>query len=123
MFFEISLQIAIIVNVVAIIANVILCFVSSNDRVMEELKAITVQCRWVGVLYYTFAWFMGNGSMTDSGITTYDLVVWWLFVSAIGWLFAFVFTLVSGLWNYRDRLSSKAFVMGTTYFVLAYLLH
>lgn len=128
MFFEVSLQIAIIVNAVAIVANGILCFVNSNYRVMEQLKAITVQCRWVSVLYFIFSWFMGDGNLVDSSladfrITTYDLVVRWLLVSAIGWLLVFIFILISGLWNREDKLSSEALIMGTIYFVLAYLLH
>lgn len=123
MFFDISLKIAIAVNVVAIIANGALCFMKDHYRVMDQLKGITVQCRWVGVLYFIFAWFMGNGSLVDSGRTTYDQVAYWLIISSIGWLFVFIFTLVSKLWNSDDTLSSKALFIGITYFVLAYLLH
>lgn len=124
MFFDISLKIAIVVNVVAIISNCALCFVNSNYKaIVDQLKAITIQCRWVGVLYFTFAWFMGRGSLVDSERTTYDQVAYWLIISSIGWLVVFGITLVSRLWDGEDKLSSKALTIGIIYFVLAYLLH
>lgn len=123
LYFNISIKIAIVITTIAIVLNIALCFIKSNFNVMNQLKSIITQLRWIGTLYFLFAWFMGNGSKLASGRTTYEDVARWLLFTSVGWLIAFVFTLVSKLWSSEDKLSGGALVCGIIYFVLAFLLH
>lgn len=123
MFFNISIKIAVAVNIIAIVSHLALCFTGSTSNRSGQFKEITRQCRWIGLLYFTFAWFMGDGSPVSSGRTTYEQVAFWMLTASIGWLIVFAATLISRFSGKGDVLGSKALMMGVLYFVLAYLLH
>lgn len=122
-YFNISMKIAIGITAIAMISNVVLCFAQSNYNLINQLKSMVSQLRWIGTLYFGFAWFMGNGSKVASGRTTYEQVAYWLFIASVGWLIIFVLTLISKAWNREDKLSSGALLCGISYFILAFLLH
>lgn len=122
-YFNISMKIAIGITVIAMISNVVLCFVQSNYNLINQLKRMVSQLRWIGTLYFGFSWFMGNGSKVASGRTTYEQVAYWLLIASVGWLIIFVLTLISKAWNREDKLSSGALLCGISYFILAFLLH
>lgn len=117
------MKIAIGITVIAMISNVVLCFVQSNYNLINQLKRMVSQLRWIGTLYFGFSWFMGNGSKVASGRTTYEQVAYWLLIASVGWLIIFVLTLISKAWNREDKLSSGALLCGISYFILAFLLH
>ena len=123
MFFNISIKIAIVVNIIAIISHVAVCFTDTTSNRSGQFREITRQCRWIGLLYFIFAWFMGDGSLVSSGRTTYEQVAFWMLVASIGWLIVFAVTLLSKFCGKEDVLGSKALMMGVVYFLLAYLLH
>lgn len=122
-YFNISMKIAIGITVIAMISNVVLCFVQSNHNLINQLKSMVSQLRWIGTLYFGFSWFMGNGSKVASGRITYEQVAYWLLIASVGWLIIFVLTLISKAWNREDKLSSGALLCGISYFILAFLLH
>lgn len=117
------MKIAIVVTVIAMLSNVVLCFVQSNHNLINQLKSMVSQLRWIGTLYFVFSWFMGNGSKVASGRTTYEQVAYWLLIASVGWLIVFVLTLISKTWNREDKLGSGALLCGISYFILAFLLH
>lgn len=117
MYFDISIKIALIISVIALVSNVALCFIKSGYNISSQLKEITVQCRWIGLLYFVFAWFMSDSK------TVYQQVAQYMLFVSIGWIIVFVLSSVSKFWSNGDKLGKKALGMGIMYFVLAYLLH
>ena len=117
MYFDISIKIALIISVIALVSNAALCFVKSGYNISSQLKEITVQCRWIGLLYFAFAWFMSDAK------TAYQQVAQYMLLVSIGWIIIFLLSSVSKFWSSGDKLGKKALGMGIMYFVLAYLLH
>ena len=123
MYFTVSLYIAIGLTALSILSNAALFIAKKNSPADAALPALSLRCRWIGVLYYVFAWFMGAGSQTGSGKTPYEEVAYWLMLSAIGWFAVFVLSIIARLWQQKDLMSIKALGIGTVFFIIAYLLH
>ena len=117
MYFDISIKIALIISVIALVSNAALCFIKSGYNISSQLKEITVQCRWIGLLYFAFAWFMSDAK------TAYQQVAQYMLLISIGWIIVFVLSSVSKFWSSGDKLGKKVLGMGIMYFVLSYLLH
>ena len=122
MFFSISLKIAIILNMITILASLIVCFANRNSRIVTEMESIAHQCRWAGILYFVFAWFTGDGSFTAHGRTTYTEVAYWMLLVSIGWLIVFGISTMARLWSKHDTYNVRSLATGIIYFIIAYLL-
>lgn len=84
---------------------------------------ISTQCRWIGLIYITLAWFMGDGTIVASGRDTYMQIAHWMQIFSIGWIVVFVVTLFFRLFNQNDKMSNKALGSALIYFIVAYLIH
>lgn len=123
MFYNISLIIGIVLNFVAIIFNILVCFVDDESKWNGQMKIISTQCRWISLVYVALAWFVGNGEIVSAHRDTYSLVAHWMQIFSIGWIIVFIVTLFSKLWNRNENLSGKALGSALLYFVIAYLIH
>lgn len=123
MFFDISIKTGIVLNTIAILSNLYLCFISSRYSRYKQISGISVQCRWLGLLYLGLAWFMGEGTALRSGPDTYSLVTKWMTVSAIGWIVIFIVSLLSNLWCEGDKLSTKTLGISLIYLIIGFLIH
>lgn len=123
MFFSISIKIGIILIIIAILSNIILCFVSSGYKWYDQIAKISTQCKWIGLLYIVLAWFMGDGSVLSSGRDTYAQVAHWMSIFSVGWIIVFTLSLFSKLWSNGEKMTSKALGMALLYFVVSFLIH
>ncbi len=122
MFFNISLKIGIVLNIVALLSNVALCLTCAK-RIWREVSEISIQCRWIGLLYTVMAWFMGEGTVLSSGRNTYEEVAYWMSIFSVGWITVFIITLVAKIWSDGDKLTKKSLSCALIYFAVAYLVH
>lgn len=123
MFYNISLIIGIVLNFIAIISNILICFVNDENKWNGQMKIISTQSRWIGLVYIILAWFVGNGEIVSAGRDTYVQVAHWMQIFSIGWIIVFGITLFSKLWNKNENLSGKALASSLLYFIVAYLIH
>lgn len=123
MFFSIALKTGIVLSVIAILTNIGICFISNEYKWYEQMIKISIQCRWIGMLYVVLAWFMGDGSMLSSGRDTYAQVAHWMSLFSVGWIGVFTISLFSNLWSKGEKLTSKALWMALIYFIVAFLIH
>ena len=63
MFYNISLIVGIALNFIAILTNVLICFINDENKWNGQMKIISTQCRWIGLVYIALAWFVGNGEI------------------------------------------------------------
>lgn len=120
MYYDISIKIALIISILALVSNAALCIMKNNlhnVNIISQLKEITLQCRWIGLLFFVFSWFSVNVSTQFQEIAQYMLIV------SIGWIVVFVLSSISKFWNSGENFGTKALGMGIMYFILAYLLH
>ena len=101
----------------------ILCFVNDENKWNGQMCVISTQCRWIGLIYITLAWFMGDGTIVASGRDTYMQIAHWMQIFSIGWIVVFVVTLFFRLFNQNDKMSNKALGSALIYFIVAYLIH
>lgn len=99
------------------------CFVNDENKWNGQMKIISFQCTWIGLVYIILAWFFGNGEIVTAGHDTYTHVVHWMQILSIGWIIVLVITLFSKLWNKNKNLSGKVLASAMLYFVMAYLIH
>lgn len=123
MFYSIALITGIALNFIAIISNILICFMNDGNRWNGQMRTISAQCRNVSLIYIALAWFVGNGEIVKSGRDTYAQVAYWMQLFSIGWMIAFVITLFSKIWKRDENLSGKALISALLYFVIAYLIH
>ena len=123
MFYNISVIVGIILNFIAIGSNILICIVNDENKWSGQMKIISTQCRWIGLVYIALAWFVGNGEIVFDGRDTYAQIAHWMQIFCIGWIIVFVVTLLSKLWNKNENLSDKALAFSLLYFVVAYLIH
>lgn len=123
MFYYISLIIGIVLNFIAIITNVLICFINDENKWNGQMKIISIQCRWLGLVYIALAWFVGNGETVSDGRDTYTQVVYWMQIFSVGWIIVFTITLFSKLWNKNEKMSGKSLSSALLYFIVAYLIH
>ncbi len=71
MFYNISLIIGIVLNFIAILSNVFICFVNDENKWNGQMRIIFFQCRWICLVYIILAWFFGNGEIVTAGHDTY----------------------------------------------------
>ena len=83
MFYNISLIIGIVLNFIAILSNVFICYVNDENKWNGQMKSISFQCRWIGLVYIILAWFFGNGEIVTAGHDTYTQVVHWMQILSI----------------------------------------
>lgn len=122
MFFKVSLIIALIVNVIAIICQLASSFADSNSTQVGSFREAGSQCIGIGLLYFIFAWLISDSTTMLWGKTTYEQVIFWMMVTSIGWMIAFAIALFSRLCGKEEASWSGAVKMGILYFALAYLL-
>lgn len=123
MYSDISIKTAIVLNAIAILSNLYLCFISSGHHRYIQFSSISIQCRWLGLLYLVLAWFMGDGTAMNQGVDPYSLVAKWMTVFSIGWIVVFVISLLSTLWCRGDKLSSKTLGISLLYLIIGFLIH
>lgn len=123
MFYNIALRTGIALNFIAIISNMLICFINDENRWNGQMKTISSKCRNIGLIYVALAWFVGNGEFVTAGRDTYAQVAYWMQIFSSGWIIVFVATLFSKLWKKGEDLSGKALVSALLYFVIAYLIH
>lgn len=90
MFYNISLIIGIVLNFIAILSNILICFVNDENKWNGQMKIISTQSRWIGLVYIVLAWFVGNGEIVSAGRDTYAQVAHWMQIFSIGWIIVFV---------------------------------
>lgn len=123
MFFSISLKIGIVLNVIAILTNLGVCFISNEYKWYEQVEKISIQCRWIGLIYIILAWFMGDGVILSSGRDTYAQVAHWMSIFSVGWIIVFTVSMFSKIWSKGDKMTNKALGAALLYFVVAFLIH
>ena len=123
MFFSISLKIGIVLNIIAILFNLVVCFVSNEYKWYDQMHKISTQCRWIGLIYIVLAWFMGDGAVLASGRTTYAQVAHWMSIFSVGWIVVFTISLFSKLWSSGEKMTNKALWTALLYFIVAFLIH
>lgn len=123
MFFGISLKIGIALNIIAILFNMCVCFVSNEYKWYDQMQKISIQCRWIGLVYIVLAWFMGDGTILASGRTTYAQVAHWMSIFSVGWIIVFTVSLISKLWCSGEKMTNKALWTALLYFIVAFLIH
>ena len=110
MFYNIALRTGIALNFIAIISNMLICFINDESRWNGQMKTISSKCRNIGLI-------------VTAGRDTYAQVAYWMQIFSSGWIIVFVATLFSKLWKKGEDLSGKALVSALLYFVIAYLIH
>lgn len=60
MFYNIALRTGIALNFIAIISNMLICFINDESRWNGQMKTISSKCRNIGLIYVALAWFVGN---------------------------------------------------------------
>lgn len=123
MFYNIALIIGIVLNFIALLSNLLICFVNDENKWNGQMKIISTQSRWIGLVYIALAWFVGNGEVVAGGQNIYAQIAHWMQIFSIGWIIVFMVTLFSKLWNKNENLSKKALTFALLYFVVAYLIH
>lgn len=123
MFFSISLKIGIVLNIIAIVSNLVVCFISNEYKWYHQIHKISTQCRWIGLFYIVLSWFMGDGTVLSSGRTTYAQVAHWMSIFSIGWIIVFTVSLFSNLWSNGEKMTNKALGTALLYFIVAFLIH
>lgn len=56
MFYNISLIVGIVLNFIAIMSNILICFVNDENKWNGQMKIISTQCRWIGLVYIALAY-------------------------------------------------------------------
>ncbi len=123
MYFSIALWIAIVLTFISIISNLIFCFVSNYYKWAVQIESISKQCRWIGLVYFFLAWFMGDGSILSSGRNTFEQVAHWMSIFSVGWFIVFVVSLLSKLWSDGDKMSGNALAIALLFLVVAFFIH
>lgn len=123
MFFDIALKAGLILNAVSIVSNAVLCFLKSSNKYEYQLRLLAKQCRWGGVIYFVFAWFMGDGSILASGRNTFSEVAYMMQTISLYWLGVFLLTLFCKIWISKDNMSKTSLITAICYFVIAFLIH
>lgn len=123
MFYNIALVTGIALNCIAILTNILICFINDENKWNGQMKIILTQCRWIGLVYIALAWFVGNGEIVSAGRDTYAQVAHWMQLFSVGWIIVFIVALFSKLWNKNENMSGRALASALIYFIAAYLIH
>ena len=102
MFYNIALRTGIALNFIAIISNMLICFINDESRWNGQMKTISSKCRNIGLIYVALAWFVGNGEFVTAGRDTYAQVAYWMQIFSSGWIIVFVATLFSNCLLYTS---------------------
>lgn len=90
MFYNIALRTGIALNFIAIISNMLICFINDESRWNGQMKTISSKCRNIGLIYVALAWFVGNGEFVTAGRDTYAQVAYWMQIFSSGWIIGHV---------------------------------
>ena len=116
MFCDIATKAGIAITAVALSSNIILCLSNGTSSFCEQLREITLKCKWLGFAYFILAWMIG-------GRNNFEEIIKWMVLASIAWLIVFLTGVISKIWSSGDKMSGKAACISIVYFVVAYLLH
>lgn len=121
MFFSISLVIGIVLTFASMLACLILCFMSGENKYRAQLMSVSTQFRWIGFIYLVLAWLVsGASSSVQASLTTISS---WLRVFSICWIALFTISLIARMFGKGDRKTWRILVMALCCFIIAYLIH
>ena len=120
MFFKISLVIGIVLTFASMLACLILCFMSGENKHRAQLMGISTQFRWIGLVYMVLAWFVsGEKAAVGASLTTISS---WLRVFSNCWIALFAVSLIAKMFGKGDRKAWHLLATALFCFIIAYLI-
>ena len=121
MFFNIALIVGIILNFAAILASLILCFMSSENKYRTQVLSISAQYRWIGLVYMVLAWLVSGEIQALTNALA--KIAKWMSVFSICWIAVFAISLLAKMFGKGDRKTWHILIIAIFFFVVAYLIH
>lgn len=122
MFFQISFIAGSILELIAILCSIAVCFMNGGHT-EAHFTTISSQCRMAGAVYLVLSWFLGDSHTGIFGRDTYAAVSWILLILAVGWFLVFFLSVLSNLWSTGEKKWRSALAWSIVCFLLGYLLH